>query len=394
MKITKFRVLILSLISVLFLLLNGCGGNGDNGMALEPPPAILKVSLSSSLTIDTVGEVTDIKFHGNWVVISNLFEVRIFQKTNTDDIELRALLTEHPGLVKRLALSEDNENISVISVGCSNGTIRSWDAEQVIGQIKSEDSTQILVFTNENKIYYKDITGHDFKGVGALAFSRSNSELLVSGGVDSTIKLWDIKLVEGNKPELSPSVNCNSVVGHSKGITALTFSHDGGYFASGSVDRKIQVWRTGNCESVKSYSNYIGKITTLMFLPVNKILDIEGVFFVGAGADSKIRLWHIKENRPEVEDSIKEFTVDGEKPTALAFLKHEKLLLVGTDTGKIYFWDMTNIESDDKASGYFQKHHAPITALTSLDKGTVLASGSADGVIHISDAGEILNQSK
>jgi WD40 repeat protein len=55
---------------------------------------------------------------------------------------------------------------------------------------------------------------------------------LVSGSTDTTIKLWSIGSY--NKS--------TTLLGHTEGITTITFSPKGDYFASGSADSKVMLW--------------------------------------------------------------------------------------------------------------------------------------------------------
>ena len=80
-----------------------------------------------------------------------------------------------------------------------------------------------------------------------------------------------------------------------------------------------------------------------------------------------------------------------EEITALAFLKHSKLLVAGTEEGNIYCWNMDITDPADSKSGPLKMHEAPITVLASSPEGTILASGSVDGTFHILDEIEILN---
>ena len=177
---------------------------------------------------------------------------------------------------------------------------------------------------------------------------------------------------------------------HTRKITALTFSYDDLYFASGSFNGKVQIWGDNSCKSIKTYSNDKGSITALIFLPIDQFLDMEGTFLVGGRTDSKIVLWQVKERRNEGKDNVQEFTLNNsQEVTALTFLKDRNLLVAGTNKSNIYAWDITNIDPEGKPSGHFQEsHQSSITALASLNEGTVLASGSEDGTIHILDVND------
>ena len=397
MKVTKFTVLILLLISILFSFLNGCGENNESNTEEEEdangPSELLKVFLEEELAIAKSGRITDIKFHGTWMVVSNPFEIQMYHIHNNvydnENIKLRALLTGHPGTIETIVLSDDSEGSLSIAAGCSDGTIRVWSAGEVNPKINPEQSKQILIFTEENKEYYTDVEGKHSGGVKTLAFPSENRKFLVSrGGNDSKINLWNI----GNLWDIKSGTSPNDALldPDSFAVSALTFSSDGTYFAGGNSAGKIRVWKPGIAVNTESFAIDEKKIVALVFLSDSRYL-VSADKDLGADKDSRIVLWDIDKGGPDGQDPKTEFVLDDpETVTTLAFLSHSDLLAAGTDKNNIYFWKTTGTESKVKSSKPLQKHHSPITALVSSVEATVLASGSEDGTIYISKEDEIL----
>ena len=391
MKFTKFTKFILLLVSVVFFLLNGCGGgeeeeeengeNGENEKVIIPAIDSFETLIAGEeLTVDTAGEITDIKFNTKWIVVSNPLGIHIYNKER----KLRASLTGHQSIVQTIALSEDREGFFFIAAGCSDGTIRIWNADEMETEIDDgKQANKILIFTKDSTEYYRDMN-QQLSGIQKLAFSHTDSGFLVSGHEDGEVKLWKPQRLWEDEAEAAPLDTCES---HTDPITALTFSNDGTYFASGSKDKKVQIWDPKDCRNVRGYTNEAGEITALIYLPIDEFLKLKGNFLVGGGKDSKITLWHVVPGRLEGKDNVQEFILNkGQEVTALTFLKDRNLLVAGTNTSDIYAWDITDIDSEGKPSGHFQEsHQSAITALASLDEGTVLASGSEDGTIHILD---------
>lgn len=383
MKVTKFTVLTLLLISVLFFLLNGCGEDeeGDTGEVVNGSSEILTVVPGKELAVNTAGEITDIKFHGKWIVVSNLFEIQIYKDRGN---KLLASLTGHPGIVETVALSEDSQDTFFIAAGCSDGTVRTWDAKQIEKKIDVKRPNEILIFTKENEGYYRDFENVHSGGVKTVAFSSKGDKLLASRGNGSDIKLWDVGKLWDEEPTIDPYKVLRDPEG---AVSALTFSDDGIDLASGTLREAVKIWNPNSGSTTKIFDddkNDNIAITALVFFPGDQLLDMEGRFLAGGRTDSKILLWNIRKRGTGLQGSVKEFTLENETITALAFLSHNRLLVAGTDDGEIYAWNMDNMDPDGKPSGYFQEpHHSSITALASSTEGTFLASGSADGIIHI-----------
>ncbi len=81
---------------------------------------------------------------------------------------------------------------------------------------------------------------------------------------------------------------------HSVAVTAVAFSRDGKYFASGAADGTIVLWATDKVETVYAFDEthgvtdpHHGAITALHFTPQCRL--------VSASLDNTIRVWTLKD---------------------------------------------------------------------------------------------------
>ena len=75
--------------------------------------------------------------------------------------------------------------------------------------------------------------GHE-KPVTALAFSP-DGRWLATGSKDQTVRLWDLRAAD-------PSANRIVLNGQHADVYALAFSPDGRWLAAGSLDAKARLW--------------------------------------------------------------------------------------------------------------------------------------------------------
>lgn len=88
-------------------------------------------------------------------------------------------------------------------------------------------------------------TGHT-KAVNVIRFFPNSAHLILSGGMDNKIKIWDVYRERKVK---------RTYIGHIKGVKDLCFDNDGTKFLSCSYDRTIKLWDTETGECISRFSS-------------------------------------------------------------------------------------------------------------------------------------------
>ena len=116
-------------------------------------------------------------------------------------------------------------------------------------------------------------SGHT-KGVQAIRFFPNHGHLLLSAGLDSKVKIWDVH----------NSGKCmRTYMGHDKALKDIAFTNDGTKFVSTSWDKKIKLWDTETGQVITTLTS--GKIAYAVKLHPDA--DKQNVL-MAAQADKKI----------------------------------------------------------------------------------------------------------
>ena len=157
------------------------------------------------------------------------------------------------GKIREVLVSEDGE---FIFLACQDGTIRSFDTH----------------FFNEKLVLkaHKD-------GVNCLAFLPEKNKILISGGKDGYLRVWNL--------------NTNALVleipAHNFGIYKIEFFNNGKHFCTASRDKSIKIWNASDCSVVSKLERKQGGHSHA----VNDICKLDEHTLCSVGDDKRIIIW-------------------------------------------------------------------------------------------------------
>jgi pre-mRNA-processing factor 17 len=162
-------------------------------------------------------------------------------------------------------------------------------------------------------------TGHT-KGVQALAFFPQYGHLLLSGGLDTTVRIW----------KTGGTRACQRIYkGHTAAVRQVTFQRDGSKFASASFDKHVKIWdtETGHCRGTFQTAS-MGVPYCVTFYP-----EDENLFLVG-GSDRKITQFDMRSG--EITQTYDYHT---DTVNTVTYIEDGRRIVSTGDDKKILVWD-------------------------------------------------------
>ncbi|KAK7419340.1 hypothetical protein QQZ08_010873 [Neonectria magnoliae] len=176
-------------------------------------------------------------------------------------------------------------------------------------------------------------------GVSALALDKFDGRILLSGGAEGAIKIWDLEAC-GNPHGLhtfrpastiARSTRDQHAAGHTHGITHLAFyPFDPDAFLSSSYDKKLKLWATQRCALSASFDMN----ATIYSHATSPIAD--HLLVSVATQHSNVRLVDLKSG-----SAVQALVAHGGPVLSTAWSpRHEHVLVSGHADGKVRVWDI------------------------------------------------------
>lgn len=156
--------------------------------------------------------------------------------------------------------------------------------------------------------------------------------------------------------------------GHGGLVTALAFSPDGHYLATGSADKMIRIWNVGTpARPWRVFQGHDDQISSLSFAP-------DGQTLASASLDQSVRLWSIP-----LVDSHRQFVGHARPVWSAAIRPDGQQLASGAADRQVILWDAATGAVQHRLQG----HRLPVTTVTYSPDGQIVVSGGGDKLLKV-----------
>ncbi|MEO5357749.1 MAG: AAA family ATPase [Nitrospirae bacterium YQR-1] len=221
--------------------------------------------------------------------------------------------------------------------------------------------TVLLLLNCSGKPHVAEIflqLGHS-NWVTSVSFSP-DGKFIVSGSLDSTVKLWDA----------ATGSLIRTISGHSNNVTSVSFSPDGKFIVSGSRDDTVKLWDAATGSLIRTISGHSNTVTSVNFSP-------DGKFIVSGSEDNTVKLWDAATG-----SLIRTISGHSNTVTSVSFSPDGKFIVSGSDDKTAKLWDAATGSLIRTISG----HSNNVTSVSFSPDGKFIVSGSRDNTVKLWDA--------
>jgi WD40 repeat protein len=273
------------------------------------------INLKSGALICEFSELSCHKSKEKFIIINSKGEI-------FDESFNKLVIHQCCNRLKYLALLDANGNIkdpegnSVVNPNCQQ-QFRCVQSDQTIFPINGYQTINV----DANNGFWSTPGATSSWGIIDSSTMSYDGRILVVGDEDNRLNIWDLEnrkifqsialnqeantfAISPNNKILAVALNNKNIVvydlttakkigkvnktlfrnRHQEQVTALSFSKDGYFLASGSLDRTVKIWDLRTGELVRTLSDHTGEIKDIIFTP-------DGKHLISASSDRTIKIW-------------------------------------------------------------------------------------------------------
>jgi WD40 repeat protein len=182
---------------------------------------------------------------------------------------------------------------------------------------------------------------------------------------DGTVKLWNVD-----------TENCEDIIfDQDNWATAVDFSPDGQFIASGHANGSIDLYNVKTKSHVNTFWGHKNLVSAVAF-------SSDGRFIASGSWDNTVKLWDL-ENKKSI-DVLFDKLGHNDRVNTVAFSPNGRIIASGSDDGTVILWNIYNKKFNycfihkDKSGG-----PVAVTAVAFNKNGTRIAVGLSEGMVEV-----------
>lgn len=227
--------------------------NQSRSIMESGPPRMSNMEAPIMLLTGHSGEIYTGKFHpqGNLLATGG-HERLVYLWQVYGECDNVSIMSGHTGAIVQLLFNKEGDTIFTASTDKTVGVFDTMTGQRV-----------------------KRMKGHT-SFVNSVDCARSGKPLVVSGGDDCQVKVWD-------RRRRQPLSSLNSTYQ----VTAVSFSEDAEQVISAGIDNEIKIWDLRKNAVVTSISGHSDTITGMSLSP-------DGAYVLTNAMDNTVRIWDVR----------------------------------------------------------------------------------------------------
>lgn len=180
-------------------------------------------------------------------------------------------------------------------------------------------------------------------------------EVVVSGGQNKVIQLWDIK----------SGAALTALTGHLQEITSLNFTPDGETLVSASADSTVKVWNLQSGTLRHTLPGHTGRVNSVHVTPNGKLT-------VSGGRDRLIKVWDL-----QTGNELQTITGHTNAINQIEITTDERFIVSASEDKTVKIWDLPTGQILQTLAG----HESGVKVVSISPNNQILASGADDQIM-------------
>lgn len=218
--------------------------------------------------------------------------------------------------------------------------------------------------------------GEHKRAISSVAFAPGHLtrdlDVCASASADGTAKLWDVpdqstteSLPEDTDVVLAP---IHTLIGHSRGINHITWSHTTGHLATASDDKTCRLWDAETGDALVEFRGHSNFCFCVKFNPTSNLL-VSGSF------DETVKLWDVRTG-----DCVTTLPAHSDPVTSVDINRDGTCIVSGSHDGLIRIWDTATGEC---LKTIYAPNNPPVSHVQYSPNGKYVLAGTLDSKLRL-----------